>query len=205
MPQTIGFPTTARLSTTDPLERFFGYYPGVVSVVTAEHAGERNVMAAGWHAALSVAPPLYGVAIAPERYTYDLVVNAGSFAIHFLPFDQARAVASTGTLSRRDGIDKFERLGLEWAPGEATRAPILQCAYVAYECRVANRVPVGDHDWFVGEVLAVHHDPRAFDERMLQRAEVSPGAVYYGRSTYEGLGEGPRVAFDPREIRGESS
>jgi len=204
VPQVEPSPTQARLTTTDPVERFFGYYPGVVSVVTAQHASERNVMAAGWHAALSVAPPLYGVAVAPERYTYDLIVSSGAFAVHFLPFEHARAIAASGTLSRRTGVDKFQELGLEWAPGEATGAPILQAAYVAYECRVTNRVPVGDHDWFVGEVLAVHHDPRAFDERMLQRADVSPGAVYYGRSTYERLGDGPRVAFDPREIRGEN-
>ncbi len=194
---------TTRLSTTHPVERFFGYYPGVVAVVTAQHDGERNVMAAGWHAALSSTPPLYGVAIAPERYTYDLVVKSGTFGVHFLPFEFAREIAATGTLSRSDGVDKFERLGLEWVRGEATGVPILQDAYVAYECRVTDRLPVGDHDWFVAEVLAVHHDPAAFDERMLQRADVSPAAVYYGRSTYEGLGEGPRVAFDPRELRSE--
>lgn len=189
------------LTVSDPLERFFGYYPGVVSVITAEHAGERNVMAAGWHAALSAAPPLYGVAIAPERYTHALGVAAGAFAVHFLPFEQARAVAGVGSLSRRSGVDKFEKLGLKSVKGEATGTPILQSAYIAYECTIQNRVPTGDHEWWVGNVVAVHHDPEAFDERLLQRADSAAAAVYYGRSIYEGLGQGPRVAFEPEEFR----
>lgn len=193
--------SNVRLSVSDPLDRFFGYYPGVVSVITAGHAGERNVMAAGWHAALSVAPPLYGVAIAPERFTYSLAVAAGAFAVHFLPFEHARAIAGAGSLSRSSGVDKFEELGLEWISGKATGTPILQAAYLAYECTIQNRIPTGDHEWWVGNVVAVHHDPEAFDERMLQRGDSTPAAVYYGRSIYESLGHGPRAAFDPNQFR----
>ncbi|MFD1733971.1 flavin reductase [Deinococcus malanensis] len=47
--------------------RFFGYYPGTVALVTAEHSGTRNVLSVGWHTALSADPPLYGVAVGRER------------------------------------------------------------------------------------------------------------------------------------------
>jgi flavin reductase (DIM6/NTAB) family NADH-FMN oxidoreductase RutF len=187
------------------VERFFGYYPGVVAVVTAAHAGRRNVMSAGWHAALSASPPLYGVAIAPERFTHELIVKSGAFAVHFLPFAEARAIAGAGSLSGHDGVDKFALLELATVPGALTDAPILQAAYLAYECRLQARHPTGDHDWVVGEVLAVHHLPEAFDERFLQHSVALPGAVYYGRATYEALGAGERAEFPPDAFRARLS
>jgi flavin reductase (DIM6/NTAB) family NADH-FMN oxidoreductase RutF len=182
--------TAARLSVACPPERFFGYYPGTVAVVTAAHDGDRNVMSAGWHAALSAQPPLYGVALGRGRYTYDLVIASRAFAVHFLPFERARTIAAVGSTSRRTGVDKFARFGLEAAPGAKLDVPILQDAYLAYECRVSAVHVTGDHDWVVGEVVAVHHRPEAFDERGLKRGGAVPGTVYYGRSTYEALGAG---------------
>jgi flavin reductase (DIM6/NTAB) family NADH-FMN oxidoreductase RutF len=183
-------PIPSRLTVSAPPERFFGYYPGTVAVVTAAHDGDRNVMSAGWHAALSMLPPLYGVALGRGRFTYELVRASRVFAVHFLPFAQVRTVAAVGATSRRSGLDKFERFGIETAPGAVLPVPILQDAYLVYECRVSAVHATGDHDWVVGEVVAVHHRPEAYDERGLQDGVAVPGTVYYGRSTYEALGAG---------------
>ena len=184
-----------------PPGRFFGYYPGTVAVITAAHSGERNVMSAGWHSALSAAPPLYGVAIAAARYTHDLVKASGAFAVHFLPFGRAAAIAGAGHASGRDGTDKFALLGLEASAAALVSAPILQDAYLAYECELREVYEVGDHDWFVGEVLAVHYRPEAFDERLLKRADAFPAAAYYGRSVYASLGQGERLEVPPDAFR----
>ncbi len=186
---------------TDPRDRLFGTYPGTVAVVTAAHDGDRNLLAVGWHAALSADPPLYGVAIAEARYTHRLGVAAGAFAVQFLPFARAEAIAGAGSLSRHDGTDKFARLGLVARPGPATGAPLLDDAYLAYECRLERRVPTGDHDWWVGAVTAIHHRPEAFDAQFLKRADVEAAAVYYGRALYQSLDDGARAAFPPDRFR----
>ncbi len=196
-------PTVSKLVTSAPPERFFGYYPGTVAVVTAASDGDRNVMSAGWHAALSAEPPLYGVAFGRARYTYRLVMASRAFAVHFLPFEHARAIAAVGSTSRSSGIDKFERFGLATAPGAVLDLPILQDAYLAYECRVSAVHETGDHDWIVGEVVAVHHRPEAFDEGRLQAGAAVPGTVYYGRSRYEALGSGRQADFPPETFRSE--
>ncbi|CAM3631952.1 flavin reductase family protein [Deinococcus frigens] len=160
--------------------QFFGYYPGTVALVTAEHAGVRNVMAAGWHTALSAQPPMYGVLIGRERATHALVAGSGVFGINFLPAARAREVQGTGVLSLHElpHKDKFARLGLETLPG----APLaLADAYLYYRCRVIQTVATGDHDLFVGEVLEVRHDPACYDGQRLFTGEA---AVYLGRSTY---------------------
>ena len=185
------------LHATAPVERFFGYYPGTVAVITCAHEGRRNVMSAGWHAALSAAPPLYGVALGRTRHTHAQVLASGAFAVHFLPFERADAIAGVGSTSGRTGLDKFERFGLAATPGAVLGVPILHDAYLAYECRVRAVHETGDHDWVVGEVVALHHLPEAFDaRRMLDARHVRP-AVYYGRSTFEALGAGERAEHPP--------
>ncbi len=162
--------------------QFFGYYPGTVALVTAEHGSVRNVMAAGWHTALSAQPSLYGVLVGRERATHALVAGSGTFGINFLPATHARAVQGTGVLSLHDldpaGVDKLSRLGLTTLPD----APLaLADAYLYYHCRVIQTVPTGDHDLFVGEVLEVRHDPALYDDRRLFTGQAP---VYLGRSSY---------------------
>lgn len=190
------------LHVSAPPERFFGYYPGTVAVVTSAHAGDRNVMSAGWHAALSAEPPLYGVALGRERYTHALVLAAQAFAVHFLPFEHARTIAAVGSSSRHDGIDKFARFALEATSGAVADVPILTQAYLVYECRLQAVHETGDHDLVVGEVVAVHHRPEAFDVRRLQDSQRVPAAIYYGRNRYEALGAGTRVDVELDEVRG---
>ena len=180
-------------------ESFFGYYPGAVAVVTSCSGADVNVMSAGWHTALSEAPPLYGVAVAPGRHSYGLIRASSRFVVNFLPFANAEAVAGAGLLSGLSVPDKLERLGLEWDPGEAG-APILRCAWMSYECRVRDEFLVGDHSLFVGEVLRLHYREDAFDGRLLASDRL-PAIAYYGRSTYEALGQGERKVLPPELYR----
>ncbi|MFK7602446.1 flavin reductase family protein [Deinococcus sp. SM5_A1] len=174
--------------------QFFGYYPGTVALVTAEHTTSehgrvRNVMAAGWHTALSAQPPMYGVLIGRERATHGLVAGSGTFGINFLPASHSKPIQGTGVLSLHDlpQKDKLTRLGLQ----TLLDAPLaLADAYLYYRCRVVQTVPTGDHDLFVGEVLEVRHDPAFYDDRRLFTGEA---AVYLGRSSYVKTTQGREV------------
>lgn len=192
-PSTAGAPLVAAA----PPDRFFGYYPGTVAVVTTAHAGERNLLAVGWHTALSAEPPLYAVAIGRERHSHGLLRASGAFAACFLPFERADAIGGVGSTSGRGGVDKFERYGLATTPGAVLDVPVLADAYLAYECRVVAVHATGDHDLFVGEVVALHHRPDAFDDRRLLDPGRVRAAVYYGRSVFEALGAGERAVHLP--------
>ncbi|RTR30786.1 flavin reductase family protein [Deinococcus radiophilus] len=175
---------------------FFGYYPGTVALVTAIYQGQRNVMAAGWHTALSSEPPLYGVAIGRERATYGLIAASGEFGVNFVPAKQARAIQGGGVLSLHDGADKFAALGLTPLPEQPLA---LREAYLAYHCRLTATLPVGDHDLFVGQVQRTHFDPAQYDER---RLFVGQAAIYLGRSEYVTSGAA-RQSFPPQLYRPE--
>jgi len=99
--------------------------------------------------------------VSPKRYTYDLLVQAGAYAVNFLPLERADLIARLGRQSGRD-LDKFAAFGIEVLEDEETLAPVLKKAYAAYECRVVDRHTYGDHDLFVGEIVRIHRREGAF-------------------------------------------
>lgn len=158
-------------------------YPGMVALVTVSHNGEENIMAAGWHSYISYEPPIYGVAIGRERHTYQLLKDAGKFAINFLPFEKADFIQQTGVFSGSN-VNKFEKGKMGFDRGIASNAPILHDAYVAYECEVIDRNSYGDHDWFVGNIVQFYRDNEKFLENGLPNFEKLSIPLYLGRSMY---------------------
>ncbi|TFB22846.1 flavin reductase family protein [Filobacillus milosensis] len=173
-------------------------YPGMVAIVTAAHNGEENVMAAGWHSYISFTPPIYGVAIGPERHTHQLVKESGKFAINFLPLEKARFISQAGTYTGSQ-VNKFEKGGMSFEYGEATGAPVLNDAYVVYECEVTDCNTYGDHDWFVGDIVQFHQDKEKFLDNGLPDFDQLSIPLYLGRSKYTSVENNSR--FENHRIK----
>lgn len=158
-------------------------YPGMVALVTAQWNGKQNIMAAGWHSYLSYDPPIYGIAIAKERYTHHLIEKSGEFAINFVAEADAHFIQYAGT-SSGEKINKLEHLNASYTKGKKIGAPILEDAYIAYECKVMDQRTYGDHDWFVGEMVGFYKDEALFQENGLPNWEKLSIPLYLGRSQY---------------------
>jgi len=162
---------------------FYHFYPKLATVVTVRAGEKRNAMAVAWGSPISFEPPLYGVSISPKRYTHGLILEAEEFAVNFLPIEARELIAAVGRTSGRE-FDKFEKFGIEVEEPLKLRSPILKAAYAAYECKLVERRTWGDHDWFVGEVVAVHYEEGAFTkEELINLDQVTP-ALYLGGDLY---------------------
>lgn len=162
---------------------FSQHYPRVAVIVTARAKGKANAMAVAWHLVISVNPPLYGVSIAPKRFTYELIADDKEFGVNFLPFEMAELVASVGGSSGRE-MDKFQKFNIALDKPVKTAVPILKDAYAAYECKLVDDKLYGDHRLLVGEIVAVHWMEEAFTpEGTLDLDRISP-ALYLGRDSY---------------------
>lgn len=162
---------------------FLHSYPGMVAIVTARWNGEQNVMAAGWHSHISIDPPIYGLAVAKERYTHHLIQGSGVFAAHFLPAGRSEWIQQVGVASGYR-LDKFSAFDIAYEQGITADLPILTEAYVAFECRVLDVQSYGDHDWFAAAITQFYRDDELFEENGLpdfQRLEIP---LYLGRSEY---------------------
>ncbi len=168
---------------TEDIGAYYHHYPRVAAIVTAQAKGRQNAMAVAWHTSISFEPPLYGIAVAPKRFTYQLIVESGEFGVNFLPFDKAELVASVGG-SGGGVVDKFSHFDIAKDKPVKTQVPILKDAYAAYECRLVDDRLYGDHRLLVGEIVAVHALKEAFTpEETLDLARVSP-ILYLGNERY---------------------
>lgn len=164
---------------------FYYHYPSVAAVVTARAGEKANAMAAAWHSSLSFEPPLYGVAISPKRFTHKLILEAGEFGVNFLPFERAEIIAAVGGSTGKE-VDKFQVFKIAEEKPVSTSVPILAEAYATYECKLVSHHALGDHIWFVGEIMRVHLLEEAFtEEGVLDLERVTP-ALYLGAELYLG-------------------
>ncbi len=168
---------------TTRVAKFQYFYPDTVALVGARSGERVNFMSCAWHAALSFSPPLFGILVARKRFTHGMISEAGEFTVNFLGFEQVRLSARMGRTSGRD-LDKIEASHIKLVPGKVIKSPIVGEAYAAFECRLLEVKPFGDHDLFVGEVLAVWEDPGAFDaEGRLNTGKIRP-LLYLGCDYY---------------------
>jgi len=168
---------------SEDIGEFYQHYPRVAVVVTACAGDKSNAMAVAWHTPISREPPLYGVAISPKRFTYQLITVSREFGINFVPAEEAELVASVGG-SKGSEVDKFKAFNIDTAKSEVTSVPILKLAYAAYECKLVDDRLYGDHRWLVGEIVAVHWLTEAFAaDGTLDLTKYNP-VLYLGNECY---------------------
>ncbi|MFP3880546.1 MAG: flavin reductase family protein, partial [Dehalococcoidia bacterium] len=84
---------------TEDMGKFGQHYPKVPVIVTASAHGMDDAMTAAWHSSISLEPPLYGIAIASKRFTYQLITESREFGINFIPYQKASLAAAIGGIS----------------------------------------------------------------------------------------------------------
>jgi flavin reductase (DIM6/NTAB) family NADH-FMN oxidoreductase RutF len=162
---------------------FYQHYPKVAAILTVNAGGKRNALAVAWHSSISFKPALYGVAVAPKRFTYQLILESKEFGINFVPFEAAELVASVGGSGGKE-VDKFSKFGIAEEKPLKTNVPILKDAYAVYECKLMDNKIYGDHAWIVGEVVAVHFDDDVFTPAgTLDLGKLNP-VLYLGAELY---------------------
>jgi len=168
---------------TEDIGKFSHHYPKVAAIITASARGRDNAMTAAWHSSISLKPPLYGIAIASERFTYQLITESQEFGVNFIPAEKASLATAIGGTSGQK-MDKFERFNIKKEKPFKTTAPILKDAYAAYECKLVDSKPYGDHLWIVGEIVAVHFLKEAFTPaEVLDLDKIKP-LLYFGSDRY---------------------
>ena len=183
---------------------FYQYYPVIPAVIVVKSGDALDALACAWYSALSFDPPLFAISIAPRRYSYQMLKKSGEFTANFMEFDSAGTIAALGRTSGRE-IDKFAAYRIKTLPSTEIETPVLKDAYAAYECRIVKRHRTGDHDLFIGEVLAVHYKEKAFDKKnkLPSLSKLTP-ALYLGADHYAGITSFTEVRIGKEEVMGKA-
>jgi flavin reductase (DIM6/NTAB) family NADH-FMN oxidoreductase RutF len=140
------------MSDADPQKQIaaaLGRVPSGLFVLTARHGDLESGMLASWVQQCSFEPPRVSVALGSARSIADWLTDGAVFALNILDDTQTDMISHFGR-----GFD----LGQPAFTGlEVTRLPsgpvILDEALAYLECRVAGRLPAGDHSLFLGDVV----------------------------------------------------
>ena len=164
----------------DP-ELYMNYaFPRITVLVTTVRDGKPNAFTVAWRSPISLEPPLYGISVRPNRYSHDAILEKKEFVVNFPDFEIAQATHTCGRVSGKHK-DKFELTGLTTIPASKVAPPLVKECYAHLECRLFDKVTLGDPTWITGEVVAVHADEERFENGLLKDASA---LLYLGKDTY---------------------
>mgnify|MGYP000020963356 FL=1 len=158
--------------------------PVLVSCGTPEAP---NVFTVAWAGIVNTHPPRVSISVRPSRHSYGLIQQSGEFVINLPTTALARAVDWCGVKSGRD-VNKFEAMGLTALPASQVGCPLVGESPVNLECKVFQQIPLGTHDLFLADVVAVNVSEELLDtagKLHLERA----GLLAYAHGQYYSLGE----------------
>ena len=120
--------------------------------IVGSRAGERrNGMTLNWATQVSSDPKLIGISVEKEAFTHELITEGRVFSLNVVSRED-RAIVRKFT--KPVEVDEGARTlnGFAFHDGR-TGAPILDQAVAYVECEVRQPVDVGDHTFFIGEIV----------------------------------------------------
>ena len=160
----------------------------LVSCAEKDRPENRDMVTVAWAGTVKSEPPMVSVSLRKERYSHGLIESSGEFVVNVPDEAMCRAVDFCGVRSGRD-TDKSRETGLRYIPAEnMSVAPAVDGAPVSLSCRVKQVIPLGSHDMFLGEVVAVRVREDLIDEKgglHLEKAKL----IAYSHGLYQKLGD----------------
>ncbi len=158
--------------------------PVMVSCGTAE---KPNIITVAWCGTLATQPATTYISVRPKRHSYGLIKESGEFVINLTTEALVRHADWCGVYTGAK-VDKFTRCGLTPEPASKVSCPMIAESPLSIECRVKEIVPLGSHDMFIAEIVAIDIDDGLIDENgkfCLDRA----GLVAFAHGEYFALGK----------------
>ncbi len=156
-------------------------------MVSCGNMEKSNIITIGWTGILNSAPPKTYISIRPERHSYDIIKETREFVINLTTTDLARATDGCGVYTGRK-VDKFKKYKLNKEAASAVSAPLIAEAPICLECKVTDIVPLGSHDMFMADIVAIDVDEKLLDKDgklCLDKA----GLMAYAHGEYYALGK----------------
>ena len=128
-----------------------------VLAVTMDKNGKANTIGLGWWSIVNWNPPRLSISVGHARYSHKCLEDNPEFTLCFPSNELSKGAWFGGKKSGRDH-DKFTEAGLEKLPAKHVKTPIIKGSTVAFECKVFEKISVGDHTVFLADIVAIHGD-----------------------------------------------
>ena len=132
-------------------------FPMPAAVISVGIGEEANLITLAYVGKMCLKPPIIAISIQPRRFSYNLIEKHGEFVINYPTINQLREMDYCGTRSGRD-VNKWKDLNLTKEEATVVKVPLVKEFPWNMECKVINRLELGSHVCYFGEVVAVHSD-----------------------------------------------
>ena len=122
-----------------------------------------NIITVAWTGILNTQPPKTYISVRPSRHSYNIIKESGEFVINLTPASLVREADFCGIYTGKK-VDKFARCNLHRQSASQVSCPMIEEAPLSLECRVCEIVPLGTHDMFIADIVAVNVDEDLLDK-----------------------------------------
>ena len=157
-------------------------FPTEAALLTVKDKDKTNVITVAWHCTISKKPPLFGVSVAPQRHSHKLINESKEFVINFMNYDFVEKIHFCGTNSGRN-TDKISKIGLNLVNSKKISTKAIKESYACLECKLFDKIKLGDHTFFVGEIVNALIDNESFSNEILDTDKMKP-CYYIGDKIY---------------------
>ena len=129
-----------------------------VGLITSNGSHGDNIMSAEWTHHISYQPGLILISLKSSEATYDNIIKSKEFGVNLSAQDQ-NIMASVAGGSSGKNINKIEalkELGFKFFKAKKIKALMVEGAALNVECKLVNKMEVGDHVAFIGEAVEIH-------------------------------------------------
>lgn len=150
------------------------FFPTVVGLLVTGNQEQYNVMTVACLTVVNAFPfmvgfPIHAGGASPRgdgpRYSLTLLEENPEFTLNIphISDEMTKKVMICGSISGRNGIDKFARAGFTPLPSLHVGPPVIKECSQNLECRVHTIVPLESHNWVIGTVDAVYLNEEVAD------------------------------------------
>jgi len=133
-------------------------------MVTCGTLDAANIITVAWTGIINTHPPKVSISVRPSRHSYKIIRESGEFVINLTSAELVRSADFCGVHTGAK-VDKFARCGLHKESATEVAAPLIAESPLALECRVTDVLPLGSHDLFLADVVAIDVDEALIDEK----------------------------------------
>lgn len=146
-----------------------------------------NIITIGWTGILNTVPPKTYISVRPTRHSYNIIKESGEFVINLTPAVLVKEADYCGIYTGKK-VDKFAKCKLTKEQATVVSCPMIAECPVSIECKVTDIVPLGSHDMFMADIVAVNVNEELFDKDgkfHLKKADL----IAYAHGEYFTLGK----------------
>ena len=153
----------------------------------SEADGTSNIITIAWTGIVNTIPPKTYISVRPSRHSYNLIKESREFAINLTTSALVRHADYCGIYTGAK-VDKFQKCSLTKEPATEISCPLIAESPLSLECKVTDVIPMGSHDMFLADIVAVDVDEKLLDKDGKLHLDKA-GLVAFAHGEYFALGE----------------